>query len=74
MEVVEAIKREIERIELLNDMTEDITEPRLTTTLRAAAREIEKLREVLNEALEVGSHLMSENSYERARRLLKVAE
>ena len=36
----------------------------------AAADEIDKLRAALSDALEVGSHLMSGSSYEKARALV----
>lgn len=47
MNTIDKIKREIARIELLNDMSEGMTEPTSAATLTAALNEIERLREAL---------------------------
>lgn len=51
MDIVDEIKREIARTELLNDMAEGMTEPRSTAALAAAINEIERLRKLLQQVL-----------------------
>lgn len=47
MDIVDEIKREIARTELLNDMAEGMTAPKSTAMLTAAISEIERLRKAL---------------------------
>ena len=52
MDIVDEIKREIARTELLNDMAEGMTAPKSTAMLTAAISEIERLRTAIGTVCE----------------------